>query len=315
MSYVTWWPGQYATPEADRSLANLAATGANWLALIVTGYQETYTSTLIARDSPQTPTDDDLIHVITKARELGLSVMLKPHVDLGKDTTHWRGDIGAGFVNETQWQRWFASYRDFINHYATLAQEHGVEQFCIGTELVATSRREEEWRRVVQEGRERFSGPMTYASNHSGEEASIAWWDAVDFIGVDAYYALTAKKDPTVDELKDAWIRRGYIDTLASLAEQFDKPILVTEIGYRSVDGANMAPWEWQSAPAIDLQEQANAYQAAFEVLWGQPWLAGIYFWNWDIDPDKGGETDADFTPHNKPAETVLKTYYLGQNE
>jgi hypothetical protein len=137
----------------------------------------------------------------------------------------------------------------------------------------------------------------------------------VDLIGVDAYYALTAKKDPTVDELKDAWVRQGYIDTLASLAQQFDKPVLVTEIGYRSADGANMAPWEWQSAPSIDLQEQADAYQAAFEVLWGRPWLAGVYFWNWDTDPNKGGENDADFTPHNKPAEVVLKTYYRGHEE
>lgn len=311
MSYVSWWQGQYATPEADQSLANLAATGANWVGILVTGYQETYASTVIRRDLPKTPTDEDLIHAIAKAHDLGLKVMLKPHVDLGDDPTHWRGDIGVAFADEAQWQAWFTAYGEFINHYATLAQKNEVEQFCIGTELVATSSREENWRKVVEEVRDRFKGPITYASNHGGEELSITWWDAVDYIGIDAYYALTDKNGPSVDELKAAWVQRGYIDTLAGLAEKYDKPILITEIGYRSVDGTNIAPWEWQSEPAIDLQEQADAYQAALEALWGQPWLAGIYWWNWDTNPNKGGETDTDFTPHNKPAEEVLKTYYL----
>jgi hypothetical protein len=311
MSYASWWQGQYSTPKADQSLANLAATGANWVAVIVTGYQETYTSTIITRDLPKTPTDKDLVHAIAKAHDLGLSVMLKPHVDLSDDPAHWRGDIGTAFTDETQRQAWFTSYGEFINHYATLAQEKGIEQFCVGTELIATSSREEDWREVVKGVRERFTGPITYASNHGGEEASITWWDAVDYIGVDAYYALTDENDPSVDELKAAWIQRGYVDTLADLSKKYDKLVLLTEIGYRSADGTTIAPWEWQSEPAIDLQEQADAYQAALEVLWGQPWLAGIYWWNWDTDPNKGGETDTDFTPHNKPAEEVLKTYYL----
>lgn len=311
MSYASWWQGQYSTPEADQSLANLAATGANWVAIIVTGYQETYTSAVIVRDLPKTPTDEDLIHAIGKAHDLGLSVMLKPHVDLSDDPAHWRGDIGTAFADEAQWQAWFASYSEFISHYAALAQENGVEQFCAGTELVATSVREGNWREVVKGVREHFEGPITYASNHSGEESSIAWWDAVDYIGIDAYYALTDKNDPSADELKAAWEQRGYIDTLAGLSEKYDRLILITEIGYRSADGTAIAPWEWQSEPEVDLQEQADAYQAAFEVLWGQPWLAGMYWWNWDTDPDKGGEADSDFTPHNKLAEEVLKTYYL----
>jgi len=311
ISYASWWQGQYSTPEADQSLTNLAAIGANWVAIVVTGYQETYTSTVIRRDLPKTPTDDDLIHAIAKAHDLGLSVMLKPHVDLSDDPAHWRGNIGAAFADEAQWQAWFASYGEFINHYAILAQENGVEQFCVGTELVATSSREEDWRAVLKGVRECFTGPITYASNHGGEESSITWWDAVDYIGVDAYYALTDKDDPSVDELKATWVQRGYIETLAGLSEEYDRLILLTEIGYRSVDGTTIAPWEWQSEPAIDLQEQADAYRAALEVLWGQPWLAGIYWWNWDTNPNRGGETDTDFTPHNKPAEEVLKTYYL----
>jgi hypothetical protein len=36
MSYATWWPGAYSTPDADLALAQLAETGAEWISLIVT---------------------------------------------------------------------------------------------------------------------------------------------------------------------------------------------------------------------------------------------------------------------------------------
>jgi hypothetical protein len=61
----------------------------------------------------------------------------------------------------------------------------------------------------------------------------------------------------------------------------------------------------------VDLQEQADCYQAVLETFWGKSWFTGIYWWNWDTDPNKGGAGDADYTPHDKPAEEVLKSYYL----
>ena len=138
------------------------------------------------------------------------------------------------------------------------------------------------------------------------------WWDALDYIGVDAYYPLTVEEDPTLADLKTAWERP--IATLETLHDRCGKPIILTEIGYRSVDGANRQPWEWATPGEVDLQEQSDCYRAALESLWGKPWLAGIYWWNWDTDPEQGGPDDTGFTPHGKPAEEVLRTYYLQQS-
>jgi hypothetical protein len=308
MDYAAWWQGQYSTPGADQSLANLNNLGAKWLGLVATGYQETITSTTITYTLPRTPTDFDLVHAITQAHSLGMRVMLKPHLDLNNDPSHWRGQIGEGFTTEAEWQAWFASYRAFINRYAALAQANGVEQFAVGTELVGTSGREVDWRSVISDVRALYSGPITYASNHSGEETSIKWWDAVDYIGVDAYYPLTYKNDPTVAELKTAWLTPTL--TLENLSNQYNKPIIFTEVGYRSVDGANQRPWEYQSGATIDLQEQADCYRAVLETFWGKPWFRGIYWWYWSTDPNQGGPGDMDYTPHNKPAETILQSYY-----
>lgn len=312
MSYAAWWQGEYQQPWTDDTMQALAATGSNWIAIIVTCYQETHTSVSITCDLPRTPTDADLTHAISQAHTLGLNVMLKPHLDLNNDPAHWRGQIGTGFTTEAEWAAWFDSYQAFVTHYAALAETEGVEQFSVGTELVGTSKREAEWRAVAAAVRNQFSGSLVYASNHGGEETSVTWWDAVDYIGVDAYYPLTAKNDPTLAELEAAWERP--IAALEKLHDRYKKQIILTEIGYRSVDGANRQPWEWATPGEVDLQEQADSYRAALGSLWGRPWLAGIYWWNWDTNPEQGGPHDTGFTPHGKPAEEVLKAYYQSGN-
>jgi len=125
---------------------------------------------------------------------------------------------------------------------------------------------------------------------------------------VDAYYALTDKDAPTLQELKTAWVPR--VSMLRNLAARWGKPILFTEIGYCSKDGANRRPWDWGTPGNVDLQEQADCYRAAFESLYGQPWLSGLFWQDFSTDPFLGSECDPEYTPHNKPAEDVLRTWY-----
>lgn len=227
-------------------------------------------------------------------------------MDLANDPTHWRGETGQSFT-DSEWNAWFSSYQDLIDHYAQLAQAHSVDQFCVGTELSASEGRAANWRAVITGVRSRYAGPLIYAANH-GDETNVAWWDAVDYIGVDAYYPLTSKNDPTVAELRTAW--EPYVATLAALASTWNKSIIFTEIGYRSQDGTNQHPWDWQLSGTVDLQEQADTYQAAFGSVFNQSWFAGMYWWAWETNPFQGGPCDDGYTPHDKPAEDVLRSWY-----
>jgi hypothetical protein len=308
ISYVAYWRDLYSSPESDQSLALLAATGANAVAVIVTCYQETVTATEIqCLTDSRTPTDDDLRHVIAQAHNLGLQVMLKPMIDLNNDPTHWRGEIDFG-SDEAAWSQWFSSYQNFIVHYAQLAHETGAEIFVVGTELGGTAHRESQWRNSIAAVRAVYSGLLTYAANFDGEQYVVNFWDEFDFIGIDAYYPLTQKTDPTVEELKASW--SPHKAELATLSQAWGLPIVFTEVGYRSVDGTNMAPWDWISDGPVDLQEQADCYQALFEVFQGEPWMQGVFWWAWGTDPDHGGPTDTYYSPHNKPAEAVLQSFF-----
>lgn len=303
--YTSWWHGEYSAPESNATLAQvIKPMGINWISVVVTCYQDSITSTEIkCLPSTKTPTDADLYHVIRQARQLGLRVMLKPHVDLSNDDFHWRGEIGFG-DNEGAWEAWFASYTEFITHYARLAQAARVDYFVIGTELVETSGRADQWRSLVKTIRGIYSGPVTYAANW-GEVWNVTWWDTVDAIGVDAYYPLTLIDHPTVAELKEAWM--PIVSRMGQFSSGWGRPIIFTEIGYRSVEGANQ---HYPDPVAINMQEQADCYQAVFEAFQGQAWWRGVFWWNWTPDPLQGGPADNGFTANNKPAENILRLNY-----
>lgn len=317
VSYAAWWKDLYATPNSDLVLTQLLpADGVEWISLIVTCYQPTLASTTIDCSLDRTPTDDALIHAIQTAHAQGLKVLLKPHVDIN-DNSGWRGQINFADNND-DWNTWFANYTNFIRHYATLAEEQGVELFSIGCELEGTTHREADWRNVVGEVQTVYNGLITYAANWGGEETSIQWWDALDFIGVDAYYPLTNKNTPTRAELRAAWA--PHIDTLSTLSSTWTKPILLTEIGYRSVDGANREPWNWMSKARTDTQEQMDCYLVSLDALAGQPWLKGIFWWNWSpTDPAESNPRNrrgykfylTDYAVYRKPAESILRTFYM----
>jgi hypothetical protein len=309
----------YYPLQADVSLRDLATTGANWISLLVNGTQESFRSTKVTRDTYKTASDETLRHVIDYAHSLGMRVTLHPSLFGLPETSggSWI-EIGTAFTSETQWQEWFTSYREFINHYASFAQESGVDVFYVGSELPNTIHREADWRQVVKEVRERYKGPIAYDSVFWGsplpEYRRIKWWDAVDYIAVDCWHSLTTKNDPTVQELKEGLIRSGYVANLENISKEYNKPVIISEIGYDSLDGTardyfgTYRNYRYNKVGVIDLQEQADCYQAALEVLWGKPWLKGIFWWQWSAISQPWTET-----PQGKPAEEVLKKFYLSE--
>ena len=305
--------GLYQPPLTDQSLQNLASTGTNWIAVMVSAHQETIESTTIFHTQPSTATNSEVRRVVDLAHSLGMRVLLMPALHLSNDPTHWHGQIGTAFTSEAQWQQWFAAYQEHINYYAAFAQEAGVDMLFIGNELGGVTHREDDWRRIIKEVRDKFKGPITYDSLVDGtfpfgERQRIKWWDALDYIGVCGYKPLTKKNDPTIAELKEAWMKSGYLADLEEFSKQFNRPIIISEIGYVSADGTNTEPANMQkfANAASDPQEQADCYQAALEVFWGKPWLKGIFWHQWSAKGLIWPES-----PQSKPAEEVLKKFYL----
>jgi hypothetical protein len=301
-SLTPWSRDALLDPGSDASILNMKADGANAVALNVWWFQDDEGSSRITEDfSHYSASRESVRHAIRFMHSAGLKVLLKPMIDCRNGG--WRGQIRPSAA-------WFTAYRAFITLWADIAREEGVEAFCVGCEYVKTDSWAREWRVVASAVRAVYAGLLTYAANHGSEDA-VKWWDALDFIGIDAYYPLTARNDPTPAALGAAWmslsrnIRRWRDSHWPTMA------VVFTEVGYRSADGTNRAPWDYSSAWALDLQEQSDCYESLFSVLWNEAWWAGAFLWNWETDPHAGGASDTGYTPHLKPAEQVVKSYYL----
>lgn len=291
--------------QAEESLQKLKETNATWVSILATGYQDNVYSTVIDWNGAYTPNDDSVVGLINYAHQLGLKVMLKPHVDLLNDPNHWRGQIGLYF-NEAAWQQWLSSYRQFILHYAQIAAATGAEQFCVGCELDGTVARSEDWRQIIADIRQVYPGLLVYADDQvESKPEAVTFWDALDLIGQDLYPTLTSKTSPSVSDLCYGWAR--LLVKIKALAEKWGKPVLITEIGYRSVQGAAQNPWDWQKEGPVDLVVQRKCYEAALRMVAGRPYLAGMYWWQWFPDLSLGGPSDTSYSPFGKPAERVLR--------
>jgi len=306
MCYVAWEKDQYSTVASDKSLELLANTGATHVSIITTYYQNAYNSKFIFANE-KTPTDKSIIHAIDKAHKLGLKVMLKPHLDLiDRADGLWRGDIG--FQNPDDWQEWFSSYLKFILHYAKLAEKAHAEIFSIGTELSFASKQTSFWQdQIIPMIRQVYSGRLIYSANWD-EYKNINFWPGLDYVGVDAYFPLAQEKIPGYNEIKTGWLK--WADALQDWHRTVKKPIIFTEIGYSSCESSAAKPWENFYGKKLNLQVQADCYNAAMSVLSGRSWCSGLYWWHWRPSPKAGGLNNRDFTPQNKPAEMVLSYWY-----
>ena len=240
----------------------------------------------------------------------GLKVFLKPHIWIGEATDgKWRSDIYP--ETEEDWINWSADYREFIMHYAEIAELTDVDMFCVGTELTAlTLKKPQFWEDLIRDVKKVYSGQLTYAANWYKEYDGITFWDQLDYIGIQAYFPLSKNENATVSDISNGW--QSHLHKIEAVHKRFDKKILFTEMGYKSTNDSAIKPWEWMdyskaNQEKLSVQTQANCYQAFFDSVWNQDWFAGVHIWQWRSHYDKsGGEDDTDFTPQRKLAESVI---------
>lgn len=285
-------------------LEQIADLGANAVLFCVPGYMEHARSQSIYLDVRKVPPPEDFKAIIRRGRELGLKSFIMPIVLLRNP----RGSEWRGVIDPPDWDDWWEQYTEFVTYFADIARESEAEGLMVGSELVSTEKYTAKWHAVIAKAREHFyGGKLGYSANWD-HYRPIEFWDKLDFIGMTTYNTLAEKPNPTVDELIAKWqpIKR---DILA-WQNGVGKPIIMTEVGWCSQEGAASAPWNYyqnQNATPEGLEEQRRLYEAYLRVWADTPELLGVIWWEWDMS--EGGATDFNYTPKNKPAETLLRAW------
>lgn len=278
-------------------------TSSQWTEIPVLFSQSASVSTDV-QPSQSAPTLQSFKEGIQRAHSLGYKVFFVPLMQV-RQSGGWSGSIT--FNNAPENQAWFDSYWQAMQPYIKVAASEHVEQMAIGTELqtLQKSAPDRYWNQLIQRIQTVFTNKLTYDMNWSSLSATFPTWlsnPALNYIGVSAYVPLVdtpIRVDPNA--MSALWETK--IKTqLDDLSVQFNKPVLISEIGYRNSADALYQTWEITSKALPDPEEQAGAYDATLSNAMSDPHIAGTFFWGWD---DVGM-----FSIKNQPATQILLKWY-----
>jgi len=177
-------------------------------------------------------------------------------------------------------------------------------------------RLERGWRRVIERARRVYSGKLIYASNFDAYH-KVAFWDALDVMGVNAYFKLRESFDTplTDEEMLAAFTERwkvifGDLEAFRAGRGIGDRPLFFTELGYTIRKNSTFEPWSytafsiiewdhngttelqrhlvvWQDQP-VDYRERRIAIDALYAATRSEQrgYFRGILFWKFSTNPE-----------------------------
>lgn len=315
-----------------KAVDDLAALGFNAVEVLTPAFQKNGASTDIqVKYGPGlSPTRDDLLALLRRAKSHGMTTVLMPLVLFSEP----RGSEWRGKISPENWDPWWSSYRQTLDYFLAVARQADVDVLMVGSELISTEQQTDRWTDLIAYARARFPGALSYSTNWDHYQYP-AFWPLLDLIGINGYWEISSNADvpsPWPDLLA-RW--RRIRQQVLGFSQRIGRPVLLTEIGYPSLPWALKDPWNYvnsdntPSAPEI----QALGY-AAFLASWsdllsppssavGQasclpPKLAtphaapsplqGVFFYSWD-PYHTGTPNDTGYGVQGKPALDLLRQW------
>jgi hypothetical protein len=298
----------FSSPKAEVQKSDIAAIAnmnADWLAVVPYAYFEEGKIEYDFETQWKGERSKGIRKTIQYAHELGMKVMIKPDVWIRDGSYTGRFDPGS----VDGWRKLESTYFSYISELILIAKEENVELFCIGSEWGKFIRlRTEFWKELISEIKKVYVGKLSYASNWDNYD-SFPFWDQMDYIGVDAYWSLTKKKNPKPVQIVRGW--KKVIKELAAYSKEQNKQIFFPEFGFRSIEKATVKPWDFGSEDVYSEVVQDEAFKAYFETLWKEDWFGGGFIWEWYPEGDeKLMDKNLDYTPQDKLAEETIREAY-----
>lgn len=315
-------------PDTLNSLKIISSEGGNWIGVNFFLRQYNATSNDVYFEE-RTPTKDVWTTFISEAHKYNLRVLVKPLVVCGGECL---------FINiiPENITKWFSSYENIILNFSIMAQELEIDALSVGLELLQISNQKYTlyWKKLINYIRlGGYSGLLTYCSIfYPVETQQIAFWDDLDFIGMDFYLPLLNITNDTSIPSQQDMARRfsGYFQYFKSWLNKqslnvTSKPVVLTEVGYPSSLAGLVIPSGNPAAQCVgnysaNFTLQDLAYQALFQALNENKGICNgtIIFW-WDNPSSMDFYDDRDtnnwgcsWTVRGKPAECTIAQAFGG---
>lgn len=329
---------------APQAFANTRAIGAN-LAVLTPSWTYSSASPLQFETVPgQDPLWIDSAIMISQARALGLNVALfpSPHFPAAPDSatqpdTHFWLNTPR---DAAWWQEWFTRYRAFAVNYADLAAQTGAQILILGGDWVSPALpggmivegvpsnppadADAQWRAIITDVRSRFKGQVFWAMPYtaSTQEAPVGFLRDLDGI----YLLWSAPLASNLTATKADYVNQAGVlldNEISPLVSLIGKPLILS-VSYPSALGAATGcvtngaggcfdfdalsrPNLENPAVTLNLQTQADLYEAMLNALNSRPWISGFVSRGYHLP---AALQDPSTSIYSKPAADILWYWY-----
>jgi hypothetical protein len=318
------------------AMQNVQALGSNWV-ILTPSWTYSASNPLVFGTVPgPDPLWIDSELMVGQARSLKMNTALFPQPRFPTPVADW-WRLAPRDAN--WWNTWFDYYRAFAVHYADMAAHSGSQALILagdwvgpalpngtlfdGTPSGVPADADVRWKAIIAEVRKHFRGQVLWAMPYSAPNLQTPpFLSDTDGIYLLISGTLVEKAVPTHDELAQA--AAALLDNgVGPLQSLVAKPVYLA-FAYPSASGATMncipnnsascLTWKGLDQPNLDLPEvalnlqlQADIYEALFAAVNTRPWVSGIVvrgYYPPTLLQDKSASI------HGKPAGDVLWYWY-----
>lgn len=318
-----WWKHEWID-SIDTTMKKITQdTNATWIQYApVPEITQLYPTPIIKAVAANGTSDADLLAIIKSAHTHGLKVFLNP--------SPWAFDADSSPEdhNQTWWNDFRDQWKPIMLHYAQIAQDNDVEmlEFKMWPNIDAINDNEKAKMNDLASGllddvKSVYTGKIAVQSICYDVDRPVL--DAQrngDYLAVNiwSYYPwhLGDTKDDNVSSIynhidADLDACKNYYDN-----NSISKPVIIEQLAAASYDGAIIGAvendedidsfHENNDSYTLDLQEQADVYEATLHAISQKDWIEGNYaftYFYWD-------SVGKDINIRAKPAQNVIAKWY-----
>lgn len=275
---------------------------------------------LSARPAPlhASVSDVDLAAAVASAKGRGARVLLALE-PLVEPSGSWADSVAN--LRPAEMAEFFECVGRIGLHYALLSELLGIEILSCAANLREGARTEQRakvldprrlkglqngWKILLARLRGAYRGGLTYSARFPGEAEVIGFFGDLDFVSLALFPRSSAQDVPSDAELRR--MIRFELERALDLAVRWNKPLLVTQIGFPARAESFGRPWVPRGE--ADVAAQQRYLEALAEVLGGKlengAALRGFYLWNWPLDDARARPEDDGFSLRGKPLDEAL---------
>ncbi|MFN8382762.1 MAG: hypothetical protein U0V02_12515 [Anaerolineales bacterium] len=331
----------YYGPQA---FANTQALGSN-LAVLTPTWTFSSASPLKFTTVPgQDPLWIDSAIMVSQARALGLNVAIFPTPNFPTNldaSTPPSSSFWLGAPRDAQWwQTWFTRYRAFAINYADLASQTGAQTLILGGDWVAPALpggtladgspsnvpadADTQWKAIIADVRTHFKGQIFWATQFTPSVVTTPLNFLQDVDGIYLLWSASLSTSQTATKADYTNEAGRLLDNeVAPLASVLNKPLILA-VNYPSATGAasGCVPdgagkcLDWNSlnrpnadisAASLNLQTQADVYEAVLTAVNARSWVSGFISRGYYMPV---ALQDKSSSIHSKPAADILWYWY-----